>query len=160
MYHLHKHCITCFLLKVVLEAKFSDIESSFVGLVNNFIDEHTSGNTTTSSSFLWKEEDESPASGSSSILRLKATGCSPHTSRCNGASHHSVCILCYQQVLFGVCKYVRRSCWWSGPLHSARGKDGWQGSYVPMRLAGGNCTQQLLVYLFFPHLINLYQLLL
>ena len=31
-------------------------------------------------------------------------------------------------------------------------------SYVSMRLAGGNCTQQLLVYLFFPHLINLYQL--
>ena len=93
----------------MLEAKFSDIESSFVDIVNNFIDQHTSGNTTTTSSFLWREEDENPESGSSSILRLKATGCSPHTSRCNGASHHCV-FLSYQQILFGVWKDVRRSC--------------------------------------------------
>jgi len=64
------------LIKVVLEGKFSAVESSFAGVVSSFLDQHASRDT---SSFLWKEEDEmSESRSTSSVLTLKATGCSPH----------------------------------------------------------------------------------
>lgn len=65
--------------KVVLEGKFSAVQSSFPDLVSNFIDQHATRDT--NSSFLWREEDEASGSGASSVLGLKATGCSPHTYR-------------------------------------------------------------------------------
>lgn len=64
----------------MLEGKFTEIENSLTDIVTGFIQQHTNGNPI-SSSFLWREEDENSESGNSSILRLKATGCSPHTYR-------------------------------------------------------------------------------
>ena len=71
----------CVLIKVILEGKFSDIENSFTDLVSNFIDQYAGSDASSSSSFLWREEDEISGSGNSSVLGLKATGCSPHTYR-------------------------------------------------------------------------------
>ena len=65
------------LIKVVLEGKYYNIENSFTDLVSKFIDQR-GGSDTSSSSFLWREEDET---SEDRVLGLKATGCSPHTYR-------------------------------------------------------------------------------
>jgi len=78
------HCLTlkghpfaCFyLVQVILEGKFSTVETSFTDLLNRFLDHYPSNSST---SFLWKEDEELVSSHS--VLTLKATGCSPYVYR-------------------------------------------------------------------------------
>jgi len=74
---LKAHPLACFyLVQVILEGKFSTVESSFADLLNRFLDHYPNK---TSTSFLWKEDEELVSNYS--VLTLKATGCSPYVYR-------------------------------------------------------------------------------